>query len=206
MQKKGSKVKSLVGRRFGKLTAVSYTGRNEGGSAVWRCRCDCGNEVEVTRKSLLGRSGRRSCGCLSAGRPSLNLEGLRFGMLTAVELLEQRERGSAVWRCVCDCGNEVEVRAGRLVSGKKRHCGCSSKQGVYRDLTGMRFGMLTAIEPCGKADRGYLWRCVCDCGNEKAVRSSNLTSGRTRSCGCASKRGRPSGTPKTCTGDPERPS
>jgi len=56
---------------------------------------------------------------------------------------------------------------------------------VANDLTGQKFGKLTAIERCGKSKQGaVMWLCRCDCGNYKEVRSTSLTSGTTRSCGC----------------------
>ena len=53
------------------------------------------------------------------------------------------------------------------------------------DLTGQKFGRLTAIGIDERADtkRTY-WVCACDCGNFKTVRSDILLSGCTRSCGC----------------------
>lgn len=51
------------------------------------------------------------------------------------------------------------------------------------DLTGQRFGRLTAIKYAGKR----YWECRCDCGNTKLVKSNNLKSGGTLSCGCLSK-------------------
>lgn len=57
--------------------------------------------------------------------------------------------------------------------------------GKYVDLTGQKFGKLTAIEPVGRNNRrNILWRCMCDCGNEYVVSSHALSSGNTRSCGC----------------------
>lgn len=53
-----------------------------------------------------------------------------------------------------------------------------------KDLTGMRFGKLTVLEPT-KAESGRTaWRCRCDCGKETVVLTINLVSGRTKSCGC----------------------
>jgi len=52
------------------------------------------------------------------------------------------------------------------------------------NLSGQKFDRLTAIAEAGRR-RGYvLWRCACDCGEERLVRSSHLTSGQTKSCGC----------------------
>lgn len=52
------------------------------------------------------------------------------------------------------------------------------------DLTGQRFGRLTAIELGANRNKRRMWRCVCDCGNEKYVTTSNLRCGITKSCGC----------------------
>lgn len=53
------------------------------------------------------------------------------------------------------------------------------------DLTGQRFGRLVAIERVkNNVGKETLWKCVCDCGNEKIVSSYKLKSGHTQSCGC----------------------
>lgn len=55
----------------------------------------------------------------------------------------------------------------------------------HNQLAGERFGRLTVIERYGVSnDRRILWKCICDCGNERIVSSKCLTSGHTKSCGC----------------------
>jgi len=55
-----------------------------------------------------------------------------------------------------------------------------------KDLTGQCFGRLTVIEYIGLDDfkKNVLWRCRCECGTERGITTSNLTQGRTQSCGC----------------------
>ena len=61
--------------------------------------------------------------------------------------------------------------------------------GKMKDLTGQRFGQLTVLECAGKLDnRRYSWKCQCDCGNIKIIAGASLTSGNTKSCGCANKK------------------
>lgn len=50
----------------------------------------------------------------------------------------------------------------------------------FKDRTNIKYGQLTAIEYLGKS----MWRCKCDCGNEKIVYGGHLESGHTKSCGC----------------------
>lgn len=51
---------------------------------------------------------------------------------------------------------------------------------------GDRFGMLSVLSrsPNKYLGRQLMWFVRCDCGVEKEVRSCNLASGNTRSCGC----------------------
>lgn len=55
--------------------------------------------------------------------------------------------------------------------------------GKFIDLTGQRFGRLTVLEYAGY-QKGVMWKCRCDCGQEKIVRSDHLRYGKTVSCGC----------------------
>lgn len=57
--------------------------------------------------------------------------------------------------------------------------------GAFVDLTGQRFGKLTAIKVIGKKHTSMLWLCACDCGNEKNITSNVLRQGLVASCGCA---------------------
>ena len=56
---------------------------------------------------------------------------------------------------------------------------------MKKDLTGKRFGRLTAIKPVGKNKCGNtLWLCRCECGGTAVCINSNLTRGNSKSCGC----------------------
>jgi hypothetical protein len=54
------------------------------------------------------------------------------------------------------------------------------------DLTGQRFGKLTALRRIAtpRGGSGAYWLCRCDCGNEKRGPAGNLRRGTLRSCGC----------------------
>lgn len=48
-----------------KLTVVEYIGRNKHSNPLWRCKCECGNEIIAIGYRI--RSGRiKSCGCMRA--------------------------------------------------------------------------------------------------------------------------------------------
>lgn len=54
-------MKNRSGQRYGRLTAIDLAGK-KGYKHLWRCRCDCGNEVVVVGDNLSGHT--KSCGCL----------------------------------------------------------------------------------------------------------------------------------------------
>ena len=54
-----------------------------------------------------------------------------------------------------------------------------------KDLTGLRFGKLTVLEPTEQRIRSaVVWKCRCDCGREVLVESRQLNDGAAYSCGC----------------------
>ncbi len=132
-----------------------------------------------------------------------DLTGQRFGRLVAIQPTEMRKNGFVVWECKCDCGSTVYIKRGALTGGTTKSCGCMGKEhnAKRNDLTGQRFGRLTAIRPAeelnriqqgvedggasGKRKSGNLiWECRCDCGSTVFVRGSSLNYGNTKSCGC----------------------
>lgn len=57
--------------------------------------------------------------------------------------------------------------------------------GKLIELSGQRFGRLLVKQYAGKDNAGRSrWLCVCDCGQQCIVSVNQLTSGRTKSCGC----------------------
>lgn len=132
--RKERKEQRLEGQRFGRLV-VEEKGPAKGGQAVWRCRCDCGNVVDVLMGNLK-QGMTRSCGCLgreARKRKKIRVEGQRFGKLVVRERVEDEKRYER-WRVVCDCGKETVVNGYRLRKGEIRHCGCGRREAVMKTL------------------------------------------------------------------------
>lgn len=172
------------GDRFGHLTVEADSGERKNRYIVWNCRCDCGNLIQVDKRTLT-RGTAKDCGCitkLNAGQRDLT--GKRFGMLTAVCCTDRKTNdGDYIWHCVCDCGGEVDAPLHQLTMGYRKSCGCLSHPPL-KDFIGKRFGKLTVLGYAGKPDLMHQWKCVCDCGREVIVGQTRLQSGKTRSCGC----------------------
>lgn len=59
----------IAGKRFGRLTAVSFSYRN-GTAYFWNCVCTCGEKVLV-RKAHLTEGKSKSCGCWQRDRAKI---------------------------------------------------------------------------------------------------------------------------------------
>ena len=120
-------------------------------------------------------------------RKPANLDGQKFGMLTVECMTDQRnDYGQWLYKCHCDCGGERLVTAANLKRGSVTCCGCKYNQ-ARKDITGKKFGKLTAIKPVGRRKEKYSsydWLCKCDCGKEVVVNVNKLNTGNTKSCGC----------------------
>lgn len=52
------------------------------------------------------------------------------------------------------------------------------------NLLNKKFNLLTVIEEAPKIKGRSAWKCKCDCGAYKIIKSEELKSGGTKSCGC----------------------
>ena len=57
------KIIDIIGKRFGRLVALEKTNKKiSNGTYIYKCKCDCGKEVEIPSAYLLN-GHNRSCGC-----------------------------------------------------------------------------------------------------------------------------------------------
>lgn len=182
----------LTGRAFGEWVVLTEAKKRTTDNYVrYVCRCSCGNTREVIARSLTsGRS--KSCGCKNEKYPK-DLTGIRFGKLVVIGDVQRKSYDQCSrWLCECDCGNQITVIRGSLITNNTRSCGCMnsiSHKGIGAiDLLGLRFGRLVVV---GKledksSDKSVQWKCKCDCGNEVVTSCTKLRAGYIKSCGCAS--------------------
>jgi len=58
------------------------------------------------------------------------------------------------------------------------------------NLIGQKYSMLTVIEQAQPINGRSAWKCQCDCGIIKDIKTEELRSGGTKSCGCWNKKQR----------------
>lgn len=182
---------NLIGKRFGMLVVESqtedYVTPKGNHHTQWLCKCDCGNYKKAIVNKLLSGSVTH-CGCQTGKNISEanteNLIGQRFGKLVVIKRTGYRnnkDKRRRLWLCKCDCGNEIEVTGISLKSGKRKSCGCLNRL----DIIGKKIGLLTVVEYLRMDKEGQsLWRCKCDCGNERICQRQYLQKSDTPSCGC----------------------
>lgn len=120
----------LTGRQFGELTVIRKSDNVCNGATRWLCNCSCGAQYEVSGSLLM--TGRRTR-CPSKKHQKnyaySDIAGQKFGRLTALYPSKRNNKGgSVVWRCRCDCGNELDVSYNKLVYTNQKSCGCQKKE------------------------------------------------------------------------------
>ncbi len=83
----------LTGKTIGKLLIIGDTGRRKSRRPIWKCKCECGNEIEVLGKYLLN-GDTKSCGCITIGNAH-NRTGYKelSGSYWAVIVTQAKRRG-----------------------------------------------------------------------------------------------------------------
>lgn len=54
----------------------------------------------------------------------IDLKGQKFNRLTVIGFSHKTEKNRVYWKCKCDCGKEIVVRADNLRNGHAKSCGC----------------------------------------------------------------------------------
>ena len=178
----------ITGKKYGMLTVIERV-KNVGNASMWKCKCDCGNEIIVPNMELKYGS-KKSCGCTEVyNHMTFDLTGRRFDNVTVLEKAKSKD-GERRWVCECDCGNKVEFSTRQLLHRSNLSCGCKKwKFPPYKrcnqvDLSGMQFDYLTVIEYIENGENRGKWKCICKCGNITYVSQTALMEHHKKSCVC----------------------
>lgn len=112
--------------------------------------------------------------------------GYRWAQLEAIRCVGQRTKSpfNYLWLCRCDCGKEIVLSTSHF--NQQQSCGCARSR-KFIDLTGKRFGRLTALRRLDRRGIEWYWLCACECGNQSEVAGVSLREGTTKSCGCLAR-------------------
>lgn len=120
----------VLGKTFGDLTVVGRSKKRTKLGGYWTCLCTCGFTCEATASELV--TGKKThCGCKSVTNYAyVDITGQRFNRLTALYRVKDKtdRKGSVIWHCRCDCGNEVDYSYQDLVYSHLKSCGCQKKE------------------------------------------------------------------------------
>jgi hypothetical protein len=128
---------------------------------------------------------------MAATKPPQTKVGRKFGMLTphtGFYAKNSRGKNKLYYKCDCDCGTKdhVVISCNLRNAAGSNSCGCKQHTGNRaQDITGQKFGMLTALKPTEKRYRkSIVWLFKCDCGIEKEISAGEVVNLKTASCGC----------------------
>jgi len=171
----------LTGQRFGALTVIEFSYRQNNRNNYWKCQCDCG-KTKIQREYVL-KTNPTPCSCTKTKKvkvPRKDLTGQRFNTLTVIEF-SYYKYGHNHWKCQCDYRKTSIVRE-YVLKSKPPSCFCEKESS--KDLIGQRFVMLTVIEFSYYKYGHNHWKCQCDCGKTTIARAHSLLQGIKINCGC----------------------
>lgn len=117
-------MKSIVGQKFGMLTALEFVEMRGNHHAYYLFKCDCGNEKVIPAGSVKAGNSL-SCGCI---RKIPNPIGKTFGSLEVLSVLKEGTMMSVLAKC--ECGSEGAYEYQSLKRGITKTCGCKKKKYV----------------------------------------------------------------------------
>lgn len=127
-KRKYTDIKKLVGTVYNNFKIIDYKRENRRSLLLVECP-HCHNRKWMRKEQI---EIAKSCGCLNYKTffKAQNIKGERFGNLTVLEPTNRRDKnnGSVVWRCVCDCGSLKEATEADLKRGAVRSCGCIARK------------------------------------------------------------------------------
>ena len=65
--------RDLTGQKFGKLTVITFAGRDKNHHSLWKCQCECG-KITIVSTSNLTTGHTMSCGCNKQSNGELRVE------------------------------------------------------------------------------------------------------------------------------------
>lgn len=84
----------------------------------------------------------------------INLKGCTFGRLTVLERSQNKicanKQSKVMWKCICTCGNIVDVEGSKLKNGHTQSCGC-----LQKERTSQARQKQNKIENCGDLIKIY---------------------------------------------------
>jgi len=111
----------LIGKKFGKWTAIGPETFIRKKNKYVLCRCDCGKEQQVPIHNLMYSYSKQCMSCSRKSRTK-SVVGLRFGSYIVLEDVGKDKSGNFLVKCRCDCGIIKIVFKGMLTSGGVMRC------------------------------------------------------------------------------------
>lgn len=111
----------------------------------------------------------------------IDITGKKFGRLLVLEeTLDRKIGGSVIWKCLCDCGNVINVRSNSLRDKHTISCGCYSKELVKNRMKKLGIDSLKHGHYKNKKSSYTIisWQCMIQRCNNSNSKNFNYYGGR----------------------------
>lgn len=174
------------GTQFGDRTVIRYVGR-KWKESIYEAQCRCGKIQIITRGNLLRKTRCRSCTSKNIQRPKEIIPaGTKIGDRVVLRYLGHRKDGTSFYEVQCKCG-KIQTSNRRNLRNSTKCLACHNKDMAEENArlslipNGTKIGKWTVINKI-KGDYHTLYECICECGNKKNIKVSELIRERADYC------------------------
>lgn len=183
---------NLLNQKFGKLLVIEETPKRKNKSVVWKCKCDCGNIVELSTKELRSDGIIQCQECGKDRNPVKDLResliGKKFNHLKVLDTSEKRSGGKILYKCQCDCDKKTILYVSRtdLITNHTTSCGCRRRKYKIGDIINNR--KIIGYGDNQNENGRYYYKVECLlCKHQYEAMGQTLE--KTISCGCQKSKG-----------------
>ena len=160
-----AKSEAMLGKRFGKLVITEILGVGPEGGVWVKCKCDCGNTIELSKTRLTRKNNTlqcKKCGhALSGEKHSKKFLtdkkshiGEVYGDLTILDVFGSNKNDRQLFaKCKCSCGKETTPRLSPVLTGKITSCGHETRSNLFAKDFAIGGTSLTAIDGRRKTNK-----------------------------------------------------
>ena len=163
----------LTGMQFGSWYVIEYIGKGK-----YKCQCSCSAQTVKILNGFDLKNGKVTRCQECRKKYNVNIGDTFNGWVVTAKLPK------GLYELTAPNGEKIKKSPTELFNTKIKDVGSNNNK--FKDLTGQKFGNLTAIEYIGNR----MWKCECSCGSPNCLKVKNihgysLTRGATKSCGAS---------------------
>jgi hypothetical protein len=114
----------MINKIYNNLLVLEKEPERRARNIYYKCKCLKCNTIFSAEGQHIRKESVMCPNCRIKTKSYRDITNQKFGKLLALYPTDERQFGSVVWMCKCDCGNTKKVSLGNLTNFLVQSCGC----------------------------------------------------------------------------------